>query len=116
MIAVHDNNRDGILRGVDDVPAEYLTDAAVRDAQLARDVTWTNAVSRHLNDPLTNHVRQRTSVDEHASELIDPAMTCIHAFVIARFIITGRVKRRVYSAFGKSSRPLDTDQFRLPYV
>jgi len=64
---------------VDHEPAEYLADASMRDAELPGDVTRTYTVSRHLHDPLTNHIRQRASVDEHSSQLVDPSMTWIRS-------------------------------------
>ena len=48
----------------------------MRDAQLARDVARPHAVVRELHDPLTHHVRQRPSVDEHAAQLVYAAMAC----------------------------------------
>jgi len=68
---------DGLYR-----PAEYLADATMRDTKLPGDVTRTYTVSRHLHNPLTHHVRQRTSINEHSSQLVNPTMTYTHPYTV----------------------------------
>lgn len=58
------------------LPGEYLGDAAVRDAKLARNVTGTDAVVGQLDDPLADDIGQRSTVDKDSAELIDTSVTC----------------------------------------
>lgn len=53
------------------LPAEYFRHAAVRNAQLARDVAGPDALSRELDDLVAHEVGQRAPVDEVAAELVD---------------------------------------------
>ena len=56
------------------VAREYLAHAAVRDAQLARDVARPDAQVGHLHNAHADRVGQRTAVDEHAAQLVHLAV------------------------------------------
>lgn len=45
------------------------------DSQLAGDVTGSHAVVGQLHYPLPDDVGEWPAVDEHASQLVDPAVT-----------------------------------------
>ena len=57
------------------VAVEDLGDAAVGDAQLARDDARPHARRRQLDDLQPDVVGQRAAVDEHAAQLVDAALT-----------------------------------------
>jgi len=57
------------------VAVQDLGDAAVRDAQLARDDARTHASRRQLDDLESDVVGQWSSVDEHAAQLVHPPLT-----------------------------------------
>lgn len=57
------------------IAVEDLGDASVRDAQLTTDDTRTNAVGCHLHDLQSNVIGKRATIDEDATQLIDPSLT-----------------------------------------
>ena len=46
------------------------------DPELSGDVAWSDPLVCHVHNPLADHVRQRTSVDEDPSQLVDTSMAC----------------------------------------
>lgn len=56
-------------------PSEYFADAAMRDPELAGDITRPDPLVGQFHDPLPDHVGQGTAIDEHPSQLIHAAMT-----------------------------------------
>lgn len=62
-------NRAGLL-----VSAEDLGHAAVRDSQLSRDYTGSDAVVGHLHYLVSDVIGQGPPVDEHTAELVDPTL------------------------------------------
>lgn len=62
------------------VAGQDLRDTAVRDAQLATDVTGSDSELGHFDDADTDVIWKRTTVDEDSSELVHFAvsMTGIH--------------------------------------
>ena len=46
------------------------------DPELSGDVAWSDPLVCHVHNPLTNNVRERTSVDKDPSKLVDTPMTC----------------------------------------
>lgn len=44
--------------------------------ELPGDITWSDAVVRQLYDPLSDHVRERPTVHEHAAQLVHSAVAC----------------------------------------
>ena len=55
--------------------SENFGNAAVRNAELARDVARTNPLLREIDDSLANNVWERTTVDKDAAQLIDAPVT-----------------------------------------
>jgi hypothetical protein len=49
----------------------------VRDAKLARNDARTDSHRGHFDDLVADVVRKRTTVDEHAAQLVDAALTGI---------------------------------------
>ena len=60
------------------VPVQDLGDAAVRDAQLARDDARADAGRRQLDDLEPDVVRKWPAVDEHSAQLVHAPLTCGH--------------------------------------
>lgn len=56
------------------VSGEDFRDTAVRDTQLARNVTGPDAVMGQLHNPLAHHIRKRSSVHKHSPQLIHAAV------------------------------------------
>ena len=56
-------------------PGQYLGDAAMGDQELSGDVAGSDTHESKLHDPPPNIVRQRSSIDEDSSELIDSSLT-----------------------------------------
>ena len=59
------------------VSSEYLGDATIADLKNPWDVTWTSSLMSQFYNFLSRRVRQRTSIDINASQLIDSWVTCI---------------------------------------
>ena len=57
------------------VALQDLAHAAVRDAQLTRDDARSRALRGHLDDAHADARGQRTTVDEHAAQLVDSSLT-----------------------------------------
>ena len=62
------------------VAVEDLGHAAVGHAQLAGDDARPDTGSGQFDDFQTNVIGQRTAIDEHATQLIDAALTCRNEF------------------------------------
>ena len=60
------------------VSLQYLADAAVRHEERAADGTRSHAFRRHLDDPQSDVVGQRSTVDEHSTQLIQTTLTFQH--------------------------------------
>lgn len=56
------------------VSTQDLGHTTVRHSQLSRDYARSNAVVGHLHDLVSDVIRQRPPVDEHAAELVDPPL------------------------------------------
>ena len=56
-------------------PGQYLGDAAMGDQELSGDVAGSDTHESKLHDPPPNIVRQRSSIDEDSSKLIDSSLT-----------------------------------------
>jgi hypothetical protein len=65
-----------------------LGDAAVGDEQLPGDVTRAHPHQRQLHDATPYAVRQRASVHEHPTQLVDPGLTCGQHTVQLRYFET----------------------------
>ena len=61
-------------------PGEYFADAAMRDEQLPADITRTYAHQGQLYDTPAYVVRQRTTVDKHATKLIHARLSCLEGW------------------------------------
>jgi len=53
----------------------------VRDAKLAGDVAGSDAIVSQFDDSLTDHIGQWTTVDEHATQLVDATVTCARRII-----------------------------------
>lgn len=48
----------------------------MRDAKLSRNIAGSDAVVGQFDDPLSDDIGQRPTVDEDSAKLIDTAVTC----------------------------------------
>ena len=58
------------------IAVQDLGDTAMRYLELSTDVAWPDSFGSHFNDLEPNAVGQWPSIDEHASQLIHPSLSC----------------------------------------
>ena len=65
------------------ISGEYLGDTAVGHSELSADITRSDSLVGEFYNPLSDHVREGTAVDEEPTKLVDSTMACKKKSVIS---------------------------------
>ena len=76
------------------ISGEYLGDTAMRYSELSADITRPHSLVSKFHDPLSHHVRKRSTVDKKASKLVNTPVACNSKTVTT---VVSEVRRTVIS-------------------